>query len=180
MGLISDVLGWKSAPIVKDSAAYNSPDAPTMHFGRAKSLPLEPYFQIPNPGDTLANRAYGTHTLIPGRPLSAQTRLKNMSYELPADSWTQNPDGAPYILRTPGLPGVVQAMPNVTQFTTQPEFLQPMVNLQIQNEMNFIQQFQAKILGNNPREMAQNDFQNMFPSVFSNPSTMNMMNSPNG
>ena len=192
MGLISDILGWKSAPSVADkydsngytgndySAGDDKEQEITYHFRRAKPLPMVPYFQIPEPGDTLSNRAYGTHTLIPGRPWSAQTRLKNMKYELPADGWTQNPDGAAYILRTPGLPGVVQAMPSTTHFTTQPEFLQPVVNLQIQNEMNWIQQFQAKIMGLNPREMAQNDMENMFPSVFNNPSTMNQMNNPNG
>lgn len=180
---LKDVLGWKSAPMVGENVEHNNGYTDSNYagaddiadrrwfnfqFGKAKSLPLTPYYQLPQPGDTLANRAYGTHTLIPGRPWSAQTRLKNMSWELPAYGWTINPDGAPYLLRTPGLPGVQMVTPTVNALTSQPEYLQPMVNLQIQNSLNWLQQFQAKILGLNPMEMAQQDMSTMFPSVLQN------------
>lgn len=183
MGLGERILGFMSAPFAgerydrddyKGNNHSGSQDANqertgiTVNFGAAQGQQLVPYEMIQVPGDFISNRGFGTHPLIPGRALSAQTRMKNTQYELPADVWTENPEGPAYILRVPGLPGQVINLQTTTQFTSQPMYLQPLTNLEIQNEMSWIQQFRAAIFGNAQAEAAQaQQNQNMFPSIFS-------------
>lgn len=196
MGLGKRILGYVSAPFVSArndgnrwigssySAAddcFEENDYPTKYYVNAQGLPVVPmtrYLEIGG-GDTLANRQSGTYNLIPGRALSAQTRLKNMSWELPAANWTINPDGEPYILRVPGLPQTIYNLPTQTNFTTQPEFLQPITNLQIQNDMSWLQQFRAAIFGQATQQQTQQNAANMFPSIFGNNISVDLGNTFN-
>ena len=119
------------------------------------------------PGSFLGERASGTYNLIPGRALSAQTRLKNMAYELPADGWTINADGAPYLLRVPGIPGMTMNLVTQNQFASQPAFLQPLTNLQIQSDIGFMNKFRSAIFGSAAEQVQlQQHQQTMFPSIY--------------
>lgn len=181
MGLGNRILGFVSAPFV---GARNTPnhynqqgfsgscehdDLPVTHFNAPQTAQLVPMERMVNTVGTLADRSSGTYTLIPGRALSAQTRLKNMSWELPSAVWTENPEGPAYIPRVPGLPNVVHNMPTINNFTTQPEFLQPITNLQIQNDINWLNQFRSAIFGAAAQkaqdQLSQNQ-QTMFPSIY--------------
>lgn len=182
MGRIHNaIIGFMSAPFIGPrhdndgwtGSDYSSADDSTertpryAHLGSpARPDNMTPFERIQDPGDTLQNRASGVHTLIPSRALSAQTRMKNMSWELPSDTWTRNPETPPYIVRVPGLPQQQLNLATLNSFTTQPEFLQPIVNLQIENDMSWIQQFTAKILGNSPRSSIEQNQMTMFPSAF--------------
>lgn len=181
MGLAQRLLGYVSAPFVgarfdRDdykqagfSASEDGDELPKSHFGYPVSQQMVPMERIVNPFGSLSDRSNGTYSLIPGRALSAQTRLKNMTWELPAAVWTENPEGPGYILRVPGLPHMVQSLTTVNNFTTQPEFLQPITNLQIQNDINWINQFRAAIFGTAAQQQIQQQTQNqqtMFPSIF--------------
>lgn len=181
MSLGKRLLGYVSAPFVGArnepgvhwngidySSASDRNDWNNHMEPRAKSLPIVPWGQTTDVYGSLSDREKGTYNLIPGRALSAQTRLKNMTWELPSAVWTQNPDGAPYIVRVPGLPGQVINLPTQNAFTTQPEFLQPITNLQIQNDMNWLQQFRAAIFGQAFSQQTQQQSETMFPSVFGN------------
>lgn len=185
MGLAKRLLGYMSAPFIggrteptarwrdRDySAASDSldeDDFPTKFMPKTQTQQLVPWDiirEISPSGDTLFNREKGTVPLIPGRAVSAQTRLKNMNWEMPEAVWTQNPDGPAYTTRVPGLPQMVVNLPTQTQFTTQPEFLQPLTNLQIQNDISFIQQFRSMIFGQAQAQVVTQNQQEMFPSIF--------------
>ena len=187
MGLGHRILGYVSAPFVgartepnnnwtfsdysAASDSWEEDGKPFLDFPSARSQQIVPWDSIRDitqSGGTLFDREKGTVPLIPGRALSAQTRLKNMNWEMPEAVWTQNPDGAPYILQVPGLPQMIVNQPTLTAFTTQPEFLQPITNLQIQNDMSFLQQFRAAIFGQAFSQQAQQNSQSMFPSIFGN------------
>ena len=168
-GRVEPVNDWNSRPYSAASDKYDENSLPSVVFGPAAPSPLVPIQRLQEPGDLLSNRAYGTHTLIPGRALSAQTRLKNMTYELPADVWTQNVEGPAYILRVPALPQQVINLGTINQFTTQPEYLQPITNLQIQNDMSLINQFRSLVFGKayqQAQQQTQQNAQTMFPFVF--------------
>lgn len=178
--LASRLLGYMTAPFVGekyDGSGYSGNqfsgaddlkeerEIPSMNFGPPSPSPMVPYDRLDVPGDTIANRAYGTHTLIPGRALSAQTKLKNILYELPSEVWTQNPEGPAYIVRVPGLPNTQINLVTLNNFTTQPEFLQPITNLEIQNTLHWMDQFRAAIFGQ-AQQQVQQDSSSMFPSIF--------------
>ena len=167
MGVISRILGFDKSPII-GSGSRNLSDCGCTD-NNAKSLPLIPFEQVKTYGDTLANRSGGTHKVLPTRALSAQTRLKNVQYELPAYGFTNNPETAPWRVQTPAIPGQTQYMATVNNFTVQPMFLSPIANMQIQSNMNWINKLRTTILGmqNNSLDAAQ---QTMFPSIFSNSS----------
>lgn len=170
MPRIQNVLGWDSYPHIGPYYCQESRFARTGYFGQAASDQLAQHRRIPdgpdNPGNYLGERSSGTYTLIPGRPLSAQTRLKNQQYELPAAGWTRNPDGAPYLLRVPGIPGQQVYMGTVNSFTTQPEFLQPITNLQIQSADNVLSQIRSAIFGQAQQQQLQTNLSTMFPSIY--------------
>lgn len=180
MGLGSKILGFVSAPFVGErydgngyngkhySAACDKDEEFTFHTGPAVPDTMVPVQRINSViGDSLANRSQGTYTQIPPRVLSAQTRMKNMAYELPSDTWTHNPEGPAYIVRVPGLPNQVISLQTLNNFTTQPEFLQPLTNLEIEQTVTWINKFRAAIFGQaNKQAQAQQDMQTMFPSVF--------------
>ena len=178
--LATRLLGYMTAPFVGDkydgsgysgnqfSGAddlHEEREIPAIDFGSPTPQQMVPYEMLQVPGDTLFNRAYGTHTLIPGRALSAQTRMKNYVYELPSDVWTQNPEGPAYILRVPGLPNTQINLVTLNNFTTQPEYLQPITNLQIQNTVHWMDSFRAAIFGE-AQQRVQADSASMFPSIF--------------
>lgn len=178
--LATRLLGYISAPFVGekyDGSGYTGTDfsgaddlreeneIPAIDFGAPSPQQMVPYERLDVPGDTISNRAYGTHTLIPGRALSAQFRMKNFVYELPSDVWTQNPEGPAYIVRVPGLPNTQLNLMNVNNFTTQPEFLQPITNLEIQNTIHWMDSFRAAIFGQ-AQQQVQSNSQEMFPSIF--------------
>lgn len=183
MGIIRDILGYQSAPIVSERHEnigykgnyYSAADDDTdwdgtfVNSSHAISDRIVPHARIPDgpdlPGNSLFERQAGSYNLIPGRAISAQTRLKNLPYELPAYGWTKNPEIDPFIPQVPGLPKQTINLPTVTNYTTQPEFLQPITNLQIQNDLNWMARFRAAIFGQAQATVAQNQ-QNMFPSIF--------------
>lgn len=183
MGIIRDILGYQSAPIVSErherieytGEHYSSADddndwnGPFVNLSHAIPDRMRPHYRIPDgpdlPGNSLFERQGGSYNLIPGRAISAQTRLKNLPYELPAYGWTKNPERDPFMPQVPGLPQQTIRLPTVTNFTTQPEFLQPITNLQIQNDLNWMSRFRAAIFGQAQATVAQNQV-NMFPSIF--------------
>lgn len=183
MGLPERILGYMTAPFVGERHVKDNYRTPAnsgtedavqekrtykYYFGAAHPQRMVPYHQIQQPGDTLFNRAYGTHTLIPGRALSAQTRLKNLYYEIPAAIWTRNPEGDPYIVRVPGLPQKISNISNIWGANTQPIYLQPITNLQIENDVSLMAQFRAKIFGDAQQQHVVASQQEMFPSIYSN------------
>lgn len=166
-----NVLGFSNAPKVgsryNTSCGCNSNDDSRQ---QAKSLPLKPMERIQTGGGTLFERAFGTYSLIPGRALSAQTRLKNQLYELPAYGYTDNVEGPPWVVRVPGIPSKVSYLFNVNDYTAQPTFMSPVANLQIQNETTWFSRLRAAVLGNfqSQQENANQNLAVMFPSIFDN------------
>lgn len=124
-----------------------------------------PYERINTSGDTIANRAQGIHRITPSRAISAQTRLKNLRYENPSAVWTINPEGPAYIPRVPGLPQQQVFMANINGFTTQPRFLSPLTNMQIQNQETWYNRLRMWVLGS-ATDNGQSPAQIMFPSAF--------------
>lgn len=125
-----------------------------------------PFERIQTSGNTLANRASGIHRVSPSRPVSAQTRLYNLRYENPSAKWTINPEGPAYIPRVPGLPQQQIFMPTVNGFSSQPRFLSPMTNMQIQNQETWYNRLRMWILGTSTDNTTQSPAQIMFPSAF--------------
>lgn len=125
-----------------------------------------PYQRIQTSGDTLANRAQGIHRITPSRPVSAQTRLKNLRYENPSAVWTINPEGPAYIPRVPGLPQQQVFMANINGFTAQPRFLSPLTSMQIQNQETWYNRLRMWVLGSSIDNTTSTPAQIMFPSAF--------------
>lgn len=162
---VKDILGFNSAPIV---GPRNNQDN-DCGCNKAQGLPLIPFEQIQDEGNFFQYRAAGVHRILPSRALSAQTRLKNNVYEMPADKWTENVEGPPWLVRVPGIPTKVGYMPYISDISTQPQFMSPIANLQMQNDTTWFGRLRAAILG----EFAHNQNPNasamtMFPSIFDN------------
>lgn len=165
-----DLLGFSNAPKVgsRYDCGCNSDDSDSR--SQAKSLQLKPMERIQDEGNLLQYRAFGVYSLIPGRAISAQTRMKNELYELPAYGWTNNLEGPPWLVRVPGIPTKVGYMPYISDTSTQPVFLSPISNLQIQNEQSWFGRLRAAVLGQFAAQQ-DNTSQNlavMFPSIFNN------------
>lgn len=166
MGRIGNLLGFDSAP--KIGSRYNGCDcdgSPSLAQGQ-QLVPME---RIQSEGNFFQYRAFGTYSLIPGRALSAQTRLKNKEYELPSATWTDNLEGPAWVVRVPGIPTKVNYLPTITDYTTQPQFLSPIANLQIQNNYSWFGRLRAAVLGHfaSGNEETQNAaLTTMFPSVY--------------
>jgi hypothetical protein len=166
-----DLLGFSNAPKVgsrydNDCGCNSSDDS--RH--QAKSLPLKPMERIQDDGNFLNYRASGVYSLIPGRALSAQTRMKNELYELPADKWTDNLEGPPWVVRVPGIPTKVALLTTVNDFTIQQPFMSPVANLQMQNETNWFGRLRAAVLGHfqSQQNTADQNLAVMFPSIYNN------------
>lgn len=168
-----NLLGFKSAPKIgsryDSSCGCNSNEDYADSRNQAPGNKLSPFERIQDDGNFLAYRAVGVHTVLPMRAVSAQTRLKNMEYELPAMVWTNNPEGPAYIVHVPGIPTRVGYMPYVSDTSTQPTMLSPIANLQMQNNISWFGRLRSLVLGNYASQQEQNpNLAIMFPNVFNN------------
>lgn len=160
-----NLLGFKSAPKIgsryDNDCGCNSNDDSR---NQAPGNKLSPFERIQDDGNFLAYRAVGVHTVLPMRAVSAQTRLKNMAYELPSAVWTNNPEGPAYLVRVPGIPTRVGYMPYVSDTSTQPAMLSPVANLQMQNNYSWFGRLRSLVLGNFASQEDQNqNLAVMFP-----------------
>lgn len=169
----TNLLGFKSAPKIgsrQESDCGCNPMSDSADFqNTAQGNKLIPYERIQDDGNFLNFRASGVHTILPMRPVSAQTRLKNLQYDLPAAGWTNNPEGPPYIVHVPGIPTKVGYMPYVSDTSTQPAMLSPIANLQMQNNFSWFGRLRSLVLGNYASQQEDNpNLAVMFPSIFDN------------
>lgn len=165
-----NLLGFRSAP--KIGSRYDDDCGCTSNDDSRQQAPgnkLSPFERIQVDGNFLAYRAVGVHTVLPMRAVSAQTRMKNLQYDLPADKWTLNPEGNPYIVHVPGIPTRVGYMPYVSDTSTQPAMLSPIANLQMQNNYSWFGRLRSLVLGNFTAQQETNtNLAVMFPSIFDN------------
>lgn len=164
---VKDILGFDSAPSI--GSQYNHQNNCGCGIHDAQSLPLIPFEKIPDEGNFFKYRERGVHRILPTRPISAQTRIKNNLYEMPAATWTDNVEGPPWVVRVPGIPTQAIYMPTVNDYTTQPQFLSPIANLQMQNDTSWFGRLRAAVLGHVASQENPNaSMAAMFPSIFDN------------
>lgn len=163
-----NLLGFTSAPKI-GSRYDNDCGCPSNDDSRnqAQGNKLTPFERIQDDGNFLAYRAVGVHTILPMRAVSAQTRLKNTQYELPATDWTHNVEGPAWVVRVPGIPTKVGYLPYVSDVSTQPSMLSPIANLQMQNNYSWFGRLRSMVLGNYAAQQETNqNLAVMFPSIF--------------
>lgn len=166
MGVVERILGYMTAPFVGERYDRKQVITSDYNVPRATGLPLSQLQRYDVPGDTLANRSQGTHNLIPGFILSAQTRMKNQQYEFPATGFTKNPESPPWVVNVPGLPKQYIKMNTVNSFSTQPMYLSPIANLEIQNRQSMYNRLRAAVLGEAASSDMSSSEQIMFPSIY--------------
>lgn len=144
-----------------------------LHYGKAKPARLSIMERIAEnveANGTLSDREHGTYTMWPSRPRSAQTRLKNLQYELPSYNWTNSPEGPVWAVRVPALPHI-KNLNTMNNYTVQRDFLPLVPNLQAQTQETWYNKIKQALFNNAANQSGQAGaatLQQIYPSIFQN------------